>query len=290
MLYYGRQTVTLSNSHFSIEVLADGGPRVVRLIPAGSDLNLMAEAPSAIAVTEWGPYHFLGGHRLWHAPEASPRSYEPDDSGVQVKKDGFEMLVEGPIEPHNRVRKSIRFTMDPQKAVVYVEHKLENHHVWPVEMAAWAITQMCMGGTGIVPLRNPGVHAGLLADRQVALWPYSDVADTRFIMQNDWFAVRGEPKPYAFKVGVFNPCGWIAYLYGEYLFVKRFEVKAGRFADYGCNAEIYVMDQFLEIETQSPMTVIEPGASMTHVEQWELIKVKSTDLAAVIEEAGLYVV
>jgi hypothetical protein len=38
----------------------------------------------------------------------------------------------------------------------------------------------------------------------------------------------------------------------------------------GCNAEIYVNDQFLELETLAPLQTIEPGETITHTEKWEL--------------------
>ncbi len=283
----GFETVKLGNGVIELEVLRDGGPRVVGLRAGGSDLNLLAEVPGAVAVTDWGPYHFLGGHRLWHAPEGAPRSYEPDDAGVTVSVDGLELLAEGPIEMHTGMRKSIRFVLDGSRPLVHVEHTLKNEGVWPVELGAWAITQMRLGGVGILPVRKPGNLEGLLADRQVAFWPYADLQDDRFVLGNDLFLVKGDGKPNAFKVGAYNPCGWIAYFYQPYLFVKRFTPVGGTYADFGCNAEIYVMDQFIEIETQSPMTVLDPGASMIHVEEWELLPVKAQDAGGALREAGL---
>lgn len=287
MTHFGRPTVRLTHPHFTIEALAEGGPRIVRLVPNGTDLNLLAEVLDAVTVTAWGPYHFLGGHRLWHAPEAAPRSYEPDDSGVTVTVTDVDMNLVGPVEAHNKIRKSIRLLVNPQRPLVHVEHRMENHNVWPVEMAAWAITQMRLGGTGILPVRKGDVREGLLPDRQMVFWPYADLNDDRFKMDNDWLLVEGIGKPGAFKVGAFNPCGWIAYLYEHYLFVKRFDVVQGKFSDYGCNAEIYVMDQFLEIETQGSMTVVNPGEALIHVEEWSLTRIRGNTLQSALEEAGL---
>lgn len=287
MAYFGRETVILANNALTIEALRDGGPRVVRLLPGGSDKNFLAEAPEAVTVTDWGTYHFLGGHRVWHAPEAAPRSYEPDDSGVTASLTGSQMLLQGPIEAHTGIQKTIRFVLDRNRALVHVEHCLTNHTVWPVEMAVWAITQMRLGGTGILPVRKPGATTGLLPDRQVAFWPYSDLEDPRFLARNDWFLVDGKADPNAFKVGAYNPCGWVAYLIDGYLFVKRFMPVTGRFADFGCNAEIYVMDQFLEIESQSPLVVVEPGTSVFHIEEWELVKIGLSGPEDAIRKAGL---
>jgi hypothetical protein len=40
--------------------------------------------------------------------------------------------------------------------------------------------------------------------------------------------------------------------------------------DYGCNAEVYCCDRFIEVETLGPLVTLEPGASTVHVETWEL--------------------
>jgi hypothetical protein len=287
MAFFGRETIVLDNGALSLEVLRDGGPRLVRMIPGGTKLNLLAEVPDATAATPWGPYSFLGGHRLWHAPEALPRSYDPEDSGVTVTVNGLDMMVQGPVEAHTGIRKSIRFMMDSKQASVRVEHRMENQGVWPVELAAWAITQLRLGGVAILPLRKPGSYDGLLADRQVAIWPYADLADPRLHLGNARFLVEGKPSPNAFKIGVYNKVGWEAYLYGEYLFIKRFDVVPGKFADYGCNAEVYVRDAFIEVESQGPMTLLEPGAGLLHVEEWEIRTVKAGDAEGAIQEAGL---
>jgi hypothetical protein len=38
----------------------------------------------------------------------------------------------------------------------------------------------------------------------------------------------------------------------------------------GSSSECYCNDKFLELETLAPITKIEPGASVTHTETWEL--------------------
>src|SRR5918911_500169 len=84
--FYGLPTRSIDNGHVRIEFLAEAGPRIVRLFLAGSDENLFAEVPNAKAETPYGEYFFRGGHRLWHSPEAMPRSYIPDNEGLMVQE------------------------------------------------------------------------------------------------------------------------------------------------------------------------------------------------------------
>jgi hypothetical protein len=43
-----------------------------------------------------------------------------------------------------------------------------------------------------------------------------------------------------------------------------------RYPDMGCSCELFASDQMLEIETLSPVTVLEPGAWVDHSERWSL--------------------
>ena len=40
--------------------------------------------------------------------------------------------------------------------------------------------------------------------------------------------------------------------------------------DLGCNAEVYMTYNYVELETLSPMATLEPGQSTGHTETWEI--------------------
>jgi hypothetical protein len=55
------------------------------------------------------------------------------------------------------------------------------------------------------------------------------------------------------------------------LFVKRFSVEpANKYPDLGCNAEAYVREACVELETLGPLTTLEPGEFITYEETWEV--------------------
>ena len=80
--FYGLAVKTIESEHLRIDMLAEAGPRIVRLFLAGSELNLLAEVPEGFADTVNGRFHFRGGHWLWHAPEQFNRTYVPDNGGL----------------------------------------------------------------------------------------------------------------------------------------------------------------------------------------------------------------
>lgn len=283
--FYGLPTRVLDNGHVRLEYLAEAGPRIVRLFAAGSEENLLAELPTLKMDTPQGPYYIRGGHRLWHSPEAFPRSYLPDNAGQIVEELPDGVLLTQPVEPATGIRKSIEVRLAPGQAMVTLTHELKNAGIWPVELAPWAITQMRLGGVAILPQQVGALDAaGLLANRQLVLWPYTRWADPRLELGDDLILIRAQSLMPPCKVGYLNRHGWSGYLIGSTLFVKRFLPDVDRpHPDFGCNAEVYCCDQFIEVESLGALVTLAPGASVRHVETWEL----HTGLTGVDTPAGL---
>jgi hypothetical protein len=121
----------------------------------------------------------------------------------------------------------------------------------------------------ILPQASPA--EGLLPNRNLVLWPYSQVKDERFELHDDFILVHGSASDQAFKIGNFNSHRWIACLWDNALFVKRFAVdRTGQYPDLGSNAEVYIRDVCLELESLGPLTVLNPQDSATLEETWEI--------------------
>lgn len=272
MDFYGLAAERLENKFLKLDYLKHAGPRIVRLSLAGSEANLLAEVPQNTAKTPIGEYHFRGGHRLWHAPEKLSRTYVPDDDGLEIQplEDGV-CLVQ-PVEARTGIRKSIEIHLLPDRAALTLHHRLENTGEWAVELAPWAITQMALGGVGIIPQQTAASpRSGLLPDRMVSLWPYTQLSDQRFHLHDDFILVDGAARVPPCKIGVMNAAGWMGYLFKGVFFRKRFEPQTDKpHVDFGCNCEIYAGDEFLEVETLGPLQTLQPGQSAQHVETWEL--------------------
>ncbi len=272
MDFYGLPTEKLENKFLRLEYLKHAGPRIVRLSVAGSATNLLAEVPDSVAKTPFGEYHFRGGHRLWHAPEKLTRTYEPDDAGLEVKPLSGGVCLMQPVEARTGIRKSIEIQLLADRAGLILHHRLENTGEWAVELAPWAITQMALGGVGIIPQHTAvSPRSGLLPDRRLSLWPYTQLADPRLHLYDDFILVDGASSAQPCKIGVMNTAGWMGYLQAGVFFRKRFEPHPqAPHVDFGCNCEIYVGDAFLEIETLAPLQLLQPGETASHVETWEL--------------------
>jgi hypothetical protein len=275
--FYGLPTRTLENEHLRLEYLAEAGPRLVRLTLSGSDKNLLAELPDLSADTPEGRYYFRGGHRLWHSPEVFPRTYYPDNEGLQVDQIPDGVRLTQPVESTTRIRKMIEITLLPDQPGLSLRHMLENTGQSPAEFAPWAITQLPLGGTAILPQQVGSLdYAGLLPNRSLVLWPYTRWSDPRLELHDDYILIHGHDHIPPCKVGYPNRAGWAAYFRPPVFFLKRFEpVSDQLYPDFGSSVECYVNDRFLELETLGPLTEISPGETVDHLETWSLFELEA---------------
>jgi hypothetical protein len=269
--YYGQPVGSIESPFLRLDYLAHAGPRLIRLVPAGTQTNLLAETPEQKWVTEAGEFHIWGGHRLWHSPEVHARTDIPDDQGLQVSETG-----RGAVRLHmpadaSGIAKTIEVQLSAEKPALTLTHTLHNRGLWSVRVAPWAITQVPLGGQAVIPCA-PLSKEGLLPNRVFVFWPYSDLNDPRLHLGNDYVRVDGTASPDPFKIGLFTYQGWIGHVYGGYFLRKSFKPQdIHRAPDFGCNVELWVRERFLEIETLGSMEWMEPGAEAVHVETWDVL-------------------
>jgi len=268
--YHGLPTRHLASGPLELDCLETAGPRIVRLRYKGSS-NLLAEVPDISIPTPYGEYHYIGGHRLWYAPEAMPRSYVPDDDGLNISEIPDGLILDGKTEPDTGIHKSIEIRLNPNQAQVSLTHTLINEGLWDVELAPWAITMFRLGGVAILPAQPETVDVDdLLPNRHFSIWAYSKINDPRLHFEDDFIVITAKPDLPPFKIGTFNPRGWMAYWLEGVLFRKTFDVQAGLLhPDYDCNAEIYCDAHFVELESLAPLIKLSPGNSVCFTETWE---------------------
>src|SRR5476649_82399 len=70
--------VRLNNGVVDLVATTQCGPRILRYGFIKGE-NMLGDASEVKAQTPLGEWRALGGHRLWSAPEAFPRSYSADN-------------------------------------------------------------------------------------------------------------------------------------------------------------------------------------------------------------------
>jgi hypothetical protein len=196
-------------------------------------------------------------------------------------------LVLRNVDGDNGMDKEIRLTMSPTSPRVEVAHRITNRSPWAVELAPWALSVMAPGGRAVYPQEDYRPHPDVLAPaRPVVLWHFTDMSDPRWTWGRKYIQLRQDPDATSKqKIGLLNKQGWAAYLLDGHALVIRYpyDPKA-TYADMGCNTETYTDPEMLEVETLGPLTRLEPGAHVDHVEDWTLAKVECGSSDAEIDE------
>ncbi len=262
------------NDRVDLILTTDVGPRVIRFGFLGQ-ANEFKEFENEVGKMGGDEWRSFGGHRLWHAPEAIPRSYAPDNTTVQATLlDGGMHLVQ-PVEALTGIQKEMEIYLDEQSSHVSVVHRLRNSGLWGVELAVWCLSVMDTGGTAIVPLPPRGPHPeNLLPTSSLVLWAYTDLSDPRLVWGRQYILLRqdvGNSTPQ--KIGASVPDGWVAYARDGHLFVKKFDFEADAiYPDMGCSFESWTNHEFIELETLSPLAWLEPGDQIDYQEDWYLFE------------------
>lgn len=263
--YIGVESYEITNDVVKLVVTTGVGPRIMHFGFCNKE-NVLYVNQSEF-MNKSNAFKFYGGHRLWHAPEHSVRTYQVDNSQCEVEVLPLGVKVSN-YEIENKIKKTMQVEMKDNGRVRIV-HTIKNMSTFDYNLACWGITQMREGGVAIFPQDNR--KTGLLPNRNLALWDYADLSDKRLTFTSNCIIIKQDPTvEKAFKIGSFNREGYLGYFNDGDLFVKEFDVDEGDFVDYGCNAEIYVNDKFLELESLSPIVDIEEGCEISHVETWEL--------------------
>lgn len=263
----------LSNGTVEAIVTTDVGPRILRYGFVGGE-NTLGEYPDLKVTTELGEWTAYGGHRLWTAPEAMPRTYCPDCLPVEFQIDGdLSIRLLQPVEPKTAIQKELGLTLDAEGSRLAVRHRITNRGLWDIELAPWAITIMRYGGMTILPQEPFRSHDEyLLPARPMTLWHYTDLSDPRWTFGRRFIRLQTDEKlETPQKIGVANKQGWAGYWRKQTLFLKRIQYQEGaQYPDCGSNVETYTAGSFVEVETLGPLERLQPGQSAEHTENWSL--------------------
>ncbi len=263
--------IKLSNGTVDVIASTVVGPRILFYGPSGGN-NVFAHFPDASKETALGTWKPYGGHRLWVWPEVLPATYAPDNEIIEHTAEGDLTLVLRQPTDKASMQKQIRISMSPEGTTVHLEQTVTSHNLWPVDIAAWAIS-VVEPGTSIVPRVPFQTHDDYLPVTQpVALCAFTDLQDPRFTLGKKYLLLRGDPaRQTSQKLGLRNKQNWCAHLAGDILFVKRFtHDEHADYPDYGVNTEVYTEGRFQELELLGPHRVVATGESLTIIERWNL--------------------
>ncbi len=275
---YGK-CLKMENGICELIITVDVGPRIISFSLADKENMFFNDETDAI--NKEGPefdemfykgakWHIYGGHRLWVSPESLPETYYPDNTPVPYEINGNKVILNCEEEIHNKRQYTITVTMSEDSADVTVLHEIKNNSGKLQKFAPWSLNVTDKGGCVIVPQTKR--ETGLLANRVISVWDYSDMSDKRVMFGKDFITLHQETDCNgAFKIGTNNENG-CAYIVnkGQAFKIAFNFIDGAEYPDFGCSFETYTNEHMLEVETISPLQDVMPGESSIHEERWSL--------------------
>ncbi len=264
--FAGHSCVRLGDDTGSVIVTTSVGPRVIGLF--GRRDNIFAEIPDeGLDCPGAGRFRFVGGHRLWAAPELPEITYQPDGRACVVTAVRGGARVEAPPDGAGLIKAiEVRRSADGW----IVDHTIRNAAEAGSTVGPWAITQLRLGGEVHLPLGSGG--AGHQADRSLVLWPYTNLDDPRLQFERNAVRIRAELGP-PLKLGAAPSDARVAYSTAHEIFEKRIMLDpSSAYPDRGAAVQVYLCDSFCELETLGAMRLLGPGQQVEHRETWTLVE------------------
>ena len=260
----------LSDDHAEVGLALDYGLRIIHMSCPGME-TLFYEQPADLADGFTTPegWKLYGGHRLWMSPESDLSSY-PDNAPITYTLEENSVLAVQEPDPWLGIRKSLRITFLDGR--VPVDNIMENVSDPEIVGASWGVNTLAGGGTARVEFPNHGVGDGC-PHRVVSLWGRTNLHDERIRFTADSLTAVHAPLNQYFKLGLYCHTGVATYENKGQRFTLTFAAPPlAQLPDLGCNFELYMCSQFMELESLGITHTLQPGESMTHTEYWKLKK------------------
>jgi hypothetical protein len=276
----------ISNKEKELIITTDVGPRLIRYGYTGQQ-NLFREFEDQAGKTGGNDYRLYGGTRFWHAPEAVPRTYNPDNEPVRFSQEGEFIKLTQDVEKLTGMQKEVKVKFNPANGSVNIIYRVYNRTLWDIALAPWILSVMNLGGRAIIA-QEPYIswEEKLTPARPIVLWGYTTMDDPRWTWGRKYIQLRQDSKSQARqKIGVLNTQGWAAYYLNGQVFVKRYPYDPDAvYPDFGVNTELYTDPDILEVETLGAFKNILPGGYIEHKEKWYLFKAELPSDEKTIDE------
>lgn len=276
-LSYGN-CLEITNGNVVLRVTTDVGPRIIYYGTCDEDNMMFCDVDDNVNrysdflddnFKKGESWHIYGGHRLWTSPE-DEASYYPDNYPVEVQLIDNGAAFFSANECTTGIRKGMAITMD-ESGEVTIDHTFYNFTNKTVNFALWALSVMNKGGLAVVPMSTE--DTGLLANRNIVLWPYTNVRDERLTINQTYISLQQEVECSGpLKIGVLNTEGAVYFIRGDKMLEKKFEKadRLGNYVDFSCSTELYTSEHIIEVEALSQLVDITSGETAHHVEVWTM--------------------
>ncbi|MEG1963744.1 MAG: hypothetical protein RR123_02620 [Clostridia bacterium] len=287
---YGK-CVSIGDDHKELIVTVGFGPRII-FFGFKDGENLMYEDIND-NINKGGNYfdtnfkngemwHIYGGHRLWKSPE-DLASYAPDNYPVKFTIDGNYATFVADVEKMTHLQKTIKIGFEQGELTIV--HSFTNcDDDEEIKCSMWGLSVLDKGGVAILPQNLK--DTGLLANRNIVLWPYTKINDKRLSFFDDKIVIKQDSKCGPLKIGFLNTEKTVNFINKGMLFVKKFESDLdAEYPDFCCNTECYTNEFMTEVETLSEIYTIMPNRTVSATEKWYLYDSNSVEYKEMLKKS-----
>jgi hypothetical protein len=267
-----KNCIRMSNQKIELIILTDVGPRIISFKQVGSE-NIFYESGEHVGKVGNDTWLNYGGHRLWHAPENQPRTYQPDNSVVKFEPISQGIRFTQETEKLTGIQKEMDIYLFPDEPIARVIHRLYNRSPQKITMAPWAISVLKPETVAFLPLPRKQSHSKkLLPVSNISLWAYTDMDDPRLHISKRYIQLSQDPKTsQPIKIGIYSKEGFGFAINKKTLFIKHFSTdETKQYPDRNVNLEAFSNEKFIELETLGHLQKVEPGQQVEHTEYWFL--------------------
>lgn len=278
---YGK-CLCITNGVIEAYVTVDIGPRIIRFGFVDGQ-NILCSSRKAFPPKsdrtftdyfgEGKRWENLGGHRIWVSPESYPETYAPDLDPVNYELTEFGAVFTPAPEKENGVAKTLEIKMDPDDANMQVTMRIKNISDGDKTFSVWGLSVSEKNGTLVIPMNTN--DTGLLPNRIVSVWPYTDMSNDRIYWGNRYVTLRQDEKyEQPIKLGFDLNCGTVYYCLNDDIFRKSFDTNHpnAAYPDGGCSFETYTNENMIEVESLSELKTVKPNETSELTESWSLHK------------------
>lgn len=266
----------LTHAGTELGIALDYGIRIVHLSCEGME-NLFYSQPEDLSdgLTTPDGWRIYGGHRYWTAPE-SEKSYYPDNDPIEytLLENGVTLLQKP--DPWIGVQKKLTVTFREDGAVL-LEHEIKNTTDTPITFASWGVNTFHGADSHAEVLFDGGTAGSYVPQRRVSLWGSSALTDPRVRFEQEKICVKHIPSDTSYKIGIFS-AGACAKFYnrGQEFTLTFAADRNGTYPDNGCNFELYLDKNVMELEALGQLKTMNPGQTNGHWECWQVRKTGET--------------
>jgi len=254
-----------------VGIALEFGIRVVHMSCPGME-NLFYEQDPDLSDGNATPqgWKLYGGHRIWLAPEGDS-SYYPDNEPVRYTVDGDSVLVEQRTDPWTGMKKLLKLNF--RESSISLENIFINDTDKVVEGGSWSINTL--DGGGVARIDFAGTDAGDYTPRRVvSLWADTSLHDPRLKFEKHSLTATHMPLTDYFKLGLYCDPGKAVFENKGQRFTLTFSACGiENHPDNGCNFELYMAKELMELEVLGIKRTLQPGEAASHSETWVLEKI-----------------